>query len=67
MTLDENESQHRAPNGAGHIPSLSPQKNALIELLVGSHPTNVKSPSCACSIPHTSDQLNSPLGCPPVP
>lgn len=35
VTLDENESQHPAPTGASHIPSLNLQKYALAELFIG--------------------------------
>lgn len=65
MTLGEDESPCRAPDGAGRIPSLNPQKHALAELSIGGHPANVKSPSCACYISNASDQLNSLLRCPP--
>lgn len=65
VTLGEDESQCRAPDGAGHVPSLNPQKHALAELSIGGHPTDVKSPACACYISNASHQLNSLLRCPP--
>lgn len=60
VTLEVNESQHRAPNGAGHIPSLNPQKHALLGPLLGGHPANVKSPSCAHYISNVSDPTQQP-------
>lgn len=65
VTLGEDESPCRTPDGAGRIPSLNPQKHALAELSIGGHPADVKSPSCACYISNASDQLNSLLRCPP--